>query len=587
MRRYLIVLAFVLLGAGLSFAQEPLSTFAVSERRTLEVNGVERIYSIYVPETLDGPAPLVVALHGRFSSGKAFEATTQLSRHAAENGWMVVYPQAYEYSWEDGGRELGLPRVGNNPQDDTAFIEQLVSAVSADHEVSHLSLVGFDTGGSMVERLLCESDLAISSVMLVSAVGWSYNADQCGEQVIQSDILLVYGVFDRVYKPTGEELADFPQPDGSLIRRFGFYETAQFWAAQADCEAAPEQIGLTSVFQNCAGDATVAAMLLSDLAHDWPRSGAYQATTNTAPENDGGALLAALIGDALPVEITEPVELIMTPRTFLAYVPTGYTGQEPMPVLFALHGRPDSGAGFATITDLSRVAEEHGFIVVFPDGVDNQWNYLGGIMQGEMFNTPDDVAFLNALVDDLAIDLNIDLSRVYLTGFSNGGFMTYRMACNPTPNRFAGYAVAGALMYPEMELMCLAAPPRPLLVEHGTEDISISWEGITHMPQPGTLAVTRTVLQSVSFWAARNGCVEAGAQRTDIPPSDDQTSVVQFDFGDCASEMPIRFFAVMGGGHGWPGVDNLRHEIAGKVNMDINLGEEIWTFMKDFRLPED
>ena len=51
--------------------------------------------------------------------------------------------------------------------------------------------------------------------------------------------------------------------------------------------------------------------------------------------------------------------------------------------------------------------------------------------------------------------------------------------------------------------------------------------------------------------------------------------------------MPIRFFAVMGGGHGWPGVDNLPDEIAGKVNMDINLGEEIWTFMKDFRLPED
>ena len=57
------------------------------------------------------------------------------------------------------------------------------------------------------------------------------------------------------------------------------------------------------------------------------------------------------------------------------------------------------------------------------------------------------------------------------------------------------------------------APARPVLVEHGTEDISISWDGITHMPVPGTLVVTRNVLQSVSFFAARNGCVANGACR--------------------------------------------------------------------------
>ena len=107
------------------------------------------------------------------------------------------------------------------------------------------------------------------------------------------------------------------------------------------------------------------------------------------------------------------------------------------------------------------------------------------------------------------------------------------------------------------------------------------------MPQPGTLAVTRNVLQSVGFWASRNGCAAAGAERKDIPPADDVTSVIQFDFADCGSDNPVRFFAVMGGGHGWPGVDRLRHEIAGNVNMDINLSEEIWAFFKDHRLPEE
>src|SRR5690606_10166507 len=197
-----------------------------------------------------------------------------------------------------------------------------------------------------------------------------------------------------------------------------------------------------------------------------------------------------------------------------------------------------SGAGFAAITDFTTVAEEEGFIVVFPDGLNNEWSYLGGIVSGEIFNMPDDVAFLSTLVDDLALDLNVDLSRVYLTGFSNGGFMTYRMACNPEPNRFAAYGVAGALLYPEMEQMCITAPARPVLVEHGTEDTSISWDGITHMPEPGTLAVTRSVLQSVSFFVARNGCQTADAERTDIPPSDSETAVVQFDFADCTTGSP-------------------------------------------------
>jgi polyhydroxybutyrate depolymerase len=585
MKRLLMVLVLGLLVFGGAAAQDE-PAFRVSERRTLDVGGVERIYSVYTPENLDGPAPLVVALHGRFSSGKAFEAHTHLSERAEENGWIVAYPQAYQYSWEDGGRELGLPRLGDDPQDDLAFIDGMIAALSDEYEIESVALAGFDTGGSMVERLLCESEHQIASAMLVGTVAWSYNAGQCEGKTIETGMLLVYGAQDPVYTALGEELPDFPQPDGSLIRRMGYYETVEFWAAQAGCEETPEQHGLTTVFVDCAGDTTVAAMLMSDVSHEWPRAGAYAETGGVPSVHDGGTLLAALILDALPVEDAPAPDLTARPRTFISYVPTSYTGEEPTAAIVALHGRPDSGAGFATITDFTTVAEEEGFIVVFPDGLNKEWSYLGGIMRGEMFNRPDDVAFLSALVDDLALDLNIDLSRVYLTGFSNGGFMTYRMACNPEPNRFAAYGVAGALLYPEMELMCMAAPTRPMLVEHGTEDISISWDGITHMPEPGTLAVTRNVLQSVSFFAARNGCVAAGADRTDIPPSDDETSVVQFDFAECTSGKPVRFFAVMNGGHGWPGVDNLRREIAGKVNVDINLSRELWEFFRDHRLED-
>lgn len=585
MKRLIMAWVLALLTFGGMVAQhEP--TFHVSERRTLDVGSVERVYSVYIPDNLDGPAPLVVALHGRFSSGKALEAHTHLSERAAENGWIVAYPQAYQYSWEDGGRALGLPRLGDNPQDDIAFIDSLVTTLSDEYEIASVNLAGFDTGGSMVEALICQSEHEIASAMLIGTVAWSYNADQCDGKSIETDMLLVYGAQDSVYTALGESLSDFPQPDGSLIRRMGYYETVEFWAAQANCGETPEQHGLTTLFADCAGDSSVAAMLMSDVSHEWPRAGAYAETGGVAPAHDGGALLAALISGALPVDDAPTPDLTAQPRTFISYVPTAYSGDEPVPAIVALHGRPDTGAGFAAITDFTAVAEEEGFIVVFPDGLNKEWSYLGGIMRGDMFNHPDDVAFLSALVDDLALDLNIDLSRVYLTGFSNGGFMTYRMACNPEPNRFAAYAVAGALLYPEMEMMCAAAPVRPMLVEHGTEDRSISWEGITHMPEPGTLAVTRNVIQSVSFFAARNGCVTNDAERTDIPPSDEETAVIQFDFAICTSGMPVRFFAVMNGGHGWPGVDNLRREVAGKVNFDINLSRELWDFFRVYRLED-
>lgn len=267
-------------------------------------------------------------------------------------------------------------------------------------------------------------------------------------------------------------------------------------------------------------------------------------------------------------------------RTYSVYVPEA-AADEPLPVMVALHGRPGSGTGMARITGLSAVAEEEGFIAVYPDGVNGEWKYFGGILDDESLNTPDDVAFLRALVDDLAARFEIDTERVYLIGFSNGGFMTYRMACSENPNPFAGFGIAAALIYPEMELPCLAAPVRPMVVEHGTADLGVAWDGIRHQPVRGLQVASRSTLQSVSFFAARNGCATFGATREDFPGSDGETYVSRFDFAECTTGQPVRFFAIINGGHTWPGVDEIPTERAGPVNMDINLGREMWAFFKE------
>jgi polyhydroxybutyrate depolymerase len=267
-------------------------------------------------------------------------------------------------------------------------------------------------------------------------------------------------------------------------------------------------------------------------------------------------------------------------RTYSVYMPDAAAG-EALPVVVALHGRPGSGAGMARMSGLSAVAEEEGFIAVYPDGLNGEWKYFGGILDDESLNTPDDVAFLKALVDDLTARFEIDAERVYLIGFSNGGFMTYRMACSEAPNPFAGFGIAAALIYPDMELPCLAAPVRPMVIEHGTADLGVAWDGIQHQPVRGLQVTSRNTLQSVSFFAARNGCSTFGADREDFPSTDGVTSVSRFDFAECTTGQPIRFFAIIDGGHTWPGMDEIPAEVAGPVNMDINLGREMWQFFEE------
>src|SRR5690606_24461731 len=140
---------------------------------------------------------------------------------------------------------------------------------------------------------------------------------------------------------------------------------------------------------------------------------------------DASALLAQYFtqsGDWLE-EAEQSSIITTTPRSWLMYVPDSYIPDEATPLVLLLHGRTANGASQAWISDFNAVAEREGIIAVYPDGLDAEWNYTRPPESGPNDNLPDDEAFLGALIDDLALDLNIDASRVYVTGYSNGGFM--------------------------------------------------------------------------------------------------------------------------------------------------------------------
>jgi len=566
---------------GLSTAAQPSA--AVGELRTLILpDGSTGSYVLYSPSDLaaDAPAPLLVALHGRMWNARSMEATSHLNIQADAGGFRVVYVKSSGYSWQDGWKEAGVPRYETDVRDDIALITAVETEVRSAVAVSDLYYVGYDTGGHMALRMMCERSGEIAGVVLVSSLPWNYWPRMCPETLAAGHVLIIHGDIDTVHLSDGFNSPDFKLAGGIVLRQMGRQELLDIFIQRAGCVDS-EAVEQLRVLTGCADGGDVTLVTIPAGGHEWFHAGAYGINQNEA---DAGALIADwLDGGLSDVTLLTRVPEGSVARTHQMFLPSGYDGTEPLPLVIGLHGRPDTGAGFALITEMDKVAEVEGFGLVFPDGLVNQWNYLGDFVDSDRFHNPNDIRYLEVLIDDLALDINIDRQRVYLMGFSNGGFMTYRVACE-VAHPFAGFGVTGALMYPEFEVTCGFARPTPIVIFHGTADGSIRWDGVSHESPDGSPKVftTRTVLESVGYWAAHNGCTDTDPIKTEFAPQQPtQTQIVQFDFESCAPSADVRFFAMVNAGHVWAGGTRLGYTL-GKTPMDINTGQEMWNFFKQF-----
>ena len=188
----------------------------------------------------------------------------------------------------------------------------------------------------------------------------------------------------------------------------------------------------------------------------------------------------------------ERIEVAGKERTFSVYVPERYDGKRAMPLLFNLHAFNADGAKQERISRMTPLAEEFGFILVYPNAVGSPaaWSYRPGLANNA------DLQFFVWLIDELAVRLNIDTKRVFVMGLSNGGGMAHRVACD-LAERIAGIAtVAG--VYPAMTL-CESSAGVPILAFHGNADLIVPFQG---GGEQGLLAVDRWAFS----WAERNGC---------------------------------------------------------------------------------
>ena len=230
------------------------------------------------------------------------------------------------------------------------------------------------------------------------------------------------------------------------------------------------------------------------------------------------------------------------------------------------------------LTQFDARADKHNFIVAYPDALDGHWNYLYGI-EGAPPGA-DDIGFLLALVERIAADYPVERDRLYVAGISNGGFMAQRLACLAA-SPFAGFASVAAGGYGAMTDSCAGNRPLDALYLHGTADQLVPWEGLNlEDPDGNRQLVTLSLAQSVKFWARRNRCdAEVDAYAIEPAGRSPGTSVRVIASRECHGNTDVLLYAIIGGGHNWPGVAGFIPEsVSGPVNLDIHASDVIWSF---------
>ena len=243
-------------------------------------------------------------------------------------------------------------------------------------------------------------------------------------------------------------------------------------------------------------------------------------------------------------------------REYLLHVPPSYAGTDALPLVLNLHGFDGTAHDQASYSQLPAKADEAGFILVSPQGTETtfqpgrHWNFtmLAQLVEPD---EPDDVAFIAELLDALESELCIDATRVFSTGFSNGGWMTSRLGCSLS-QRIAAIAPMSGVYFPPwstglpFEPGCNSTRPVPILAFHGTADMNVPFDGGTTGDVLGFDISLRDIDDEIMpDWAAHNGC--------DSLPTEERVmeNVRLVRYQGCHHGATVELYAIEGGEHVW------------------------------------
>lgn len=272
-------------------------------------------------------------------------------------------------------------------------------------------------------------------------------------------------------------------------------------------------------------------------------------------------------------------------RQYHIFLPKHFKSLKNPPLIIALHGGGGRGKKFSK-GDRHRIlreADKHGIVVVFPEGLKRQWNDGRTEIYENMrrpIDPPDDVGFIERIIDRMIKEYGIDGKRVFATGISNGGFMSIRLALELSDRIRAIAPVTAQLQKAHAGLS--PAHPISVMIINGTEDPLVPYDGgqivVFNKKKPrGEIFSTE---QTIKLFRQFNGC--RGEPQTRAFPDlavKDGTQVEEFAWTECKGQSQVILLKVSGGGHTWPGGRQyLPKRRIGRVSRDINATEQIVEF---------
>lgn len=271
-------------------------------------------------------------------------------------------------------------------------------------------------------------------------------------------------------------------------------------------------------------------------------------------------------------------------RDYIIHLPEDHENLSNMPLILALHGGAGTAKGMIGLTKgrFNELADEHGFLVVYPQGLEKSWN--DGRDDPISFaheNNIDDVGFLSKVIEKMIQTYNADPGQVLVTGISNGGFMSVRVS-----RELANQVKAVVPVCAQIPLVAkdahLNAPPINILIINGTGDPLVPYSGgeVTVLGKKRGKIISTD--ETIGVFKIRNNCSDIPIVKEfkDEYPGDG-TKVIREEYVNTKTGNRVVLLKIVGGGHTWPGGwQYLNEKWVGKTSMDINACDEIWSFFE-------
>ena len=249
-------------------------------------------------------------------------------------------------------------------------------------------------------------------------------------------------------------------------------------------------------------------------------------------------------------------------REFYVYI--GSTYQNNSPLLFSLHGYTSRGLWNMNYTGFQSIADGEGFIVIYPQGTllpatgQTHWNVGGWTTSSQT----DDVGFINAVIGFIDDEYSLDYKRIYSTGMSNGGYMSYKLACDLS-NRFAAIVSVTGSMTIETISGCNPSHPTSIAQIHGLQDSVVSYYGNVW---------SKPIEEVMSYWATYNNC-KTDADTSEISGNNNGGGVHHV-YTECDNQTSVELFLMTNMGHDWPNL----------ANHDLEASTTVWNFLSNFNI---